>query len=202
DWRAGGVSPPREPSCFPTAAGSLGGLPPASMLPPPRLVRPLLAVTRSDVLELLAELNQPFLEDASNADPRFTRNRIRSELLPLLKTFNPDVVSALARLAEHAGEAHEVIVEQAAALLRQAELPRAGDTVILDAGSLISAPRPVVRAALRLVWEREGWPTGDMDFDAWERAVEVATRGAGGWDFPGGVSARHRGRVVQIGRGL
>ena len=61
------------------------------------------------MLAYLAALNQPFREDASNADPRFTRNRIRHELLPLLKTFNPDVVSALAHLAEHADEAHEII---------------------------------------------------------------------------------------------
>jgi tRNA(Ile)-lysidine synthase len=166
------------------------------------IIRPLLTVTRADVLELLAELKLPFREDATNADPRFTRNRIRAELLPLLKTFNPDVVSALARLAEQANEAHEVVVEQARSLLRKAELPRAGDTVIIDAAALVAAPPLVVRSVLRLVWERDGWPTGDMGFDAWERAVEVATGIAAGCDFPGGISARHRGRVVQIGRGL
>lgn len=166
------------------------------------LLRPLLTVTRADVLELLTELKLPHRTDSSNADPRFTRNRIRAELLPLLKTFNPDVVAALARLAEQAAEAHDVIAEQARALLQRAERPRAGDTVVLDAGELLAAPRLVTRTALRLVWEREGWPTGDMGFDAWERAVEVATRNAGGCDFPGGIAARHRGRVVQLGRGL
>ena len=45
------------------------------------------------MLAYLADLNQPFREDTSNTDPRFTRNRVRSELLPLLKTFNPDVVA-------------------------------------------------------------------------------------------------------------
>jgi tRNA(Ile)-lysidine synthase len=187
DFRAGGVSP--------LSATGLRGL-----TPPARLIRPLLTVTRAGVLTYLGELNQPFREDASNADPRFTRNRIRAELLPLLRTFNPDVVSALARLADQAAEAHAVIAEQAGSLVQRAELPRAGETVILDAAALTAAPRLVVRSALRLVWEREGWPTGDMGFDAWERAVEVATGTAGGCDFPGGIAARHRGRVVQIGR--
>src|SRR5207248_3290525 len=116
------------------------------------ILRPLLTATRAEVLAYLAELNQPFRTDASNADPRFTRNRIRAELLPLLKTFNPDVVSALGRLAEQAAEAHEVIDGQARSLLLTAELPRAGDGVILDADALTAAPRPVVRSALRLVW--------------------------------------------------
>jgi tRNA(Ile)-lysidine synthase len=185
-----------------TGLQGLRGIAAVRRFPFPLLLRPLLTVTRADVLAYLAELNQPFREDASNADPRFTRNRIRAELLPLLKTFNPDVVSALARLAHQATEAHEVIADQAAALLRKAELPRAGNTVILDAAILTAAPRLVIRSTLRLVWEREGWPTGDVGFDGWERAVEVATGTAAGWDFPGGVSMRHRGRVVQVGRGL
>ena len=182
--RAGGVSPP---------VIETGGL-----TPPARLLRPLLTVTRADVLAYLAALGQPFREDASNADPRFTRNRIRHELLPLLKTFNPDVVSALAHLAEHAGEAHEVLTALARELLAKAERPRAGDAIILDAATL-AAPRAVVRAALRLVWERESWPTGEMGFDAWDRAVEVASGTLPACDFHGGVSMRHAGRVVQIG---
>ncbi len=165
------------------------------------VVRPLLAVTRADVLAHLAAINQPFREDASNADPRFTRNRIRHELLPLLRTFNPDVVSALAHLAEHASEAHEVLTAAAADLLAKAERPRAPNAVILDAAALGSS-RPLIRTALRLIWEREGWPLDDMTFDAWERAVAVACRESGAWDFPGGVSMRHAGRVVQIVRKL
>jgi tRNA(Ile)-lysidine synthase len=164
------------------------------------LLRPLLNVTRADVLAHLAAVDQPHREDASNADTRFTRNRIRHELLPLLRTFNPDVVSALGHLAEHAADAHEVVVAAANDLLTRAERPRAGGAVILDAAALLGAPRAVVRAALRLVWARENWPMGEMTFDAWERAVEVAGRAAGAWDFPGGVGMRHAGRVVRIGR--
>jgi tRNA(Ile)-lysidine synthase len=165
-----------------------------------RVVRPLLTVTRAEVLDYLAALNQPYRTDATNADPRFTRIRIRAELLPLLRTFNPDVVDALNRLARQADEAHEVVTGLARDLLARAELPRAADSVILDIGTLRSAPRLVVRTALRLVWEREGWPMGEMDFDHWERAVEVARRDARGCNFPGGVFAHNRGVVVRLGR--
>ncbi|MBA4063726.1 MAG: tRNA lysidine(34) synthetase TilS [Isosphaera sp.] len=163
------------------------------------IVRPLLTVTRADVLAHLAGLGQPFREDASNADPRFTRNRIRHELLPLLRAFNPDVVTALARLAEHAADAHAIILEKAAEVLAAAERPRVGATVVLDAAAL--GPPPVTRAVLRLVWEREGWPADDMGADAWDRACAVARGEVAGWDFPGGVSARRAGRVVQLARG-
>ncbi|MBN9168357.1 MAG: hypothetical protein J0J11_00260 [Microbacterium sp.] len=92
----------------------------------------------------------------------------------------------------------EVLAAAAAELLAKAERPRAVRTIVLDAAPLLSVPRAVLRAALRLVWEREGWPMADMTFAAWERAVEVAARGAPACDFPGGVTMRHAGRVVQI----
>jgi tRNA(Ile)-lysidine synthase len=40
----------------------------------------------------------------------------------------------------------------------------------------------------------------EMGFDAWDRAVEVACREVGACDFPGGVTVRHAGRVVQLTR--
>ena len=112
--------PPRGEGHSPSALGEGAGGRVAAV------IRPLLTVTRAEVLAYLAALNQPFREDATNADPRFTRNRIRHELLPLLRTFNPDVVAALAHLAEHAGDAHEVIEAVAAEVLAKAERPRAG----------------------------------------------------------------------------
>ena len=58
----------------------------------------------------------------------------------------------------------------------------------------------MIRAVLRLVWEREGWPMSEMDVDAWDRAVEVRAARPPACDFPGGITMRHAGRVVQLGR--
>src|SRR5262249_53467631 len=152
-----------------------------------------------EVLAYLEELGQPFRHDASNDDPRFTRNRIRHQLLPLLRDFNPRVEEALGRLAEQAEEAFQAEQEQAAELLHRAERPRAGSLVILDAATLAAAPRRLVRSALRLVWQREGWPMGGLDFADWERLADLAGAGAGAVDLPGGTHARRRGGVLQLG---
>jgi tRNA(Ile)-lysidine synthase len=178
---------------------------PDPVLPPvichlsPALVCPFLAVTRAEILAYLTVLNQPFREDATNIDLRFTRNRIRHELIPLLKSFNPDIVAALSHLAEHACDAHEVIEAVAADALARAERPRAGNTIILDTAAL-SSSRAVIRAVLRFVWDRERWPLSEMGFEAWDRAVDVACGQLSDCDFPGGIAMRHAGRVVQIGR--
>ena len=171
---------------------------PTAAIVGPRIVRPLLTVSRVEVLEYLASLDQPYRTDSSNADPRFTRNRIRAELLPLLRTFNPEVGSMLARLAEQAEDAFEILASSAAVLLAEVELPRAGDVLILDAGKLAAAHPYRVRESVRMLWQREGWSVDRMTFDHWNRLVSVARGELPAADFPGGVCARHAGRVVQI----
>ncbi|HKK00663.1 MAG TPA: tRNA lysidine(34) synthetase TilS, partial [Desulfuromonadales bacterium] len=62
-------------------------------------VRPLLAWPRSRLRSYLEEHDLPHVEDSSNADPLYTRNRLRHEVLPLLRTFNPALDDHLAQLA-------------------------------------------------------------------------------------------------------
>src|SRR5205823_11908216 len=56
------------------------------------LIRPLLDLERSVVLDYLAKIGQDFRDDASNRDEAYTRNRIRHQLLPLLaREYNPHI---------------------------------------------------------------------------------------------------------------
>ncbi len=65
------------------------------------IIRPLLCVRRHELEQYLGEVGQPWREDSSNADPKFTRNRVRHVLMPLLESeFNPRVTESLAELAE------------------------------------------------------------------------------------------------------
>jgi tRNA(Ile)-lysidine synthase len=65
------------------------------------IVRPLLGMRRHELEKYLADLEQLWREDSTNADSRFTRNRVRSLVLPLLeREFNPAVVEGLTELAE------------------------------------------------------------------------------------------------------
>ena len=69
------------------------------------IVRPLLGIRRGELEQYLVDLKQPWREDSSNADSRFTRNRVRGRVLPLLeREFNPAVADGLAELAEIARE--------------------------------------------------------------------------------------------------
>jgi tRNA(Ile)-lysidine synthase len=79
----------------------LVGMWPERQIGPIRIIRPLLGVRRAEVLEYLSAQGLKFREDASNADTRFLRNRIRHELLPLLeRKFNPAIRDVLLNTAE------------------------------------------------------------------------------------------------------
>ena len=65
------------------------------------IVRPLLALRRRELEQYLKELNQPWREDSTNSNTKFTRNRLRQLVLPLLeREFNPAVTENLAELSE------------------------------------------------------------------------------------------------------
>jgi tRNA(Ile)-lysidine synthase len=100
----------------------LGGIAPVLKEPSGRIVRPLLHVARAQVELYLAALGQAWREDSSNASADFTRNRVRAELLPLLQSFNPNIVEQLQRVAEIARDEE---------LYWQAEVERALPTVLL-----------------------------------------------------------------------
>lgn len=70
---------------------------------PPRqqdVIRPLLEITHAEALAYCAEHNITPVEDSSNSDPHFLRNRIRHEVLPLLQELNPGIQHTLLRNAE------------------------------------------------------------------------------------------------------
>lgn len=169
------------------------------LTPGVRLLRPILTLSRADVIAYLRALGQAWREDATNRDPAFTRNRIRHELLPVLRTFSPEIAEALARTAAQAEEVYAGIEQVAGALLQAAERPRVGRIVVLDRPGLESVVPHCLREVLHLVWEREGWPRGGMTLEHWQRAADVVRGLASAWDLPGGIRIVGTGRVVRAG---
>lgn len=94
-----------------TGIRGLGGIPPVRTLGPwVTLVRPMLHIRRVEIEAALREIGQSWREDSSNRDPKYTRNRIRHELLPLLESqYAPGVRESLSRLARLATEVQQDI---------------------------------------------------------------------------------------------
>lgn len=70
-----------------------------------RIIRPLLGISREEIIKYIEDKNLPYRIDSSNFDKNYLRNRIRLELLPMLEqSFNPRIEDSLCRLAEVIGE--------------------------------------------------------------------------------------------------
>ena len=87
--------------------------------------RPLLSVPSAALREWLLAAGHAFVDDPSNSDQRFTRNRIRAQLMPAWDASFPGFRAMLARSASHAAQAQRLLDELAAIDLAQAGMPPA-----------------------------------------------------------------------------
>ena len=78
-----------------TGLKGLGGIAPVNG----NLIRPMLDITRAEVLEFLVEYSIPYVEDSSNSGDDFLRNRLRHHVMPLLKQENPSLPQNLSAMA-------------------------------------------------------------------------------------------------------
>lgn len=156
-----------------TGIAGLAGMPAARRLSEAvTLVRPLLGARRSELLEYLDRIGQPYRQDRSNLDRRFTRNRLRHDLLPhLAEHYNPAVGDALLRLARLAGEIQEVAARRVGQLKPRAVVEGRG--VILLRERLAGEPEYVVRELIKAVWRRQGWPQQAMGLGEWDLLVRM-----------------------------
>lgn len=156
------------------------------------LIRPLLGVRRAELQAYLDALGQPYCHDRSNADPRFTRNRIRHEVMPLLRgQFNSGVTEALLRLGTLAGEVQAVVDDLVEDSFRGGVEVDGPSVVRIELSAIAGRPRYLVREFFMTLWRRQGWPMQSMGRRKWDELSELALSAAptARRVFPGGVTA-------------
>ena len=169
-----------------TGLQGLGGIPPARG----NIVRPLLETSRADIDAYIGRHNIPYVEDESNADPAYTRNRLRLEVLPLLEEIAPGAAGRIAAAAS-------LLREEDEHLQREAE--RAGSTShgldsltrsgVWSSGAVLG--RRMIRSATRQLG-------AELDRRTTENVLRL---GAGGYlDLPGGLCALRKGDALTLRR--
>ena len=103
------------------------------------IIRPLLCVSRQEIEDWLRTQNQPYVTDSTNLEADYIRNKIRLELLPLMRSINPDADGAIADTAAHLEQSYSVYktaIQQAAAdIIRKAD-----DGFLIDIPGLVRLP--------------------------------------------------------------
>lgn len=160
----------------------------AALRPGP--AHPIVGLRRAETHALVAAVGLEPVRDPSNADPRFRRNRVRHEVLPLLDDVGGrDVVPLLTRLADLAADEGDLLDALAAEALSDPT----------DARALAAAPPSLARRAVR------SWLRGHTDAErhppdlaAVDRVVAVARGEAAGTELPGGRRIRRTDQRLRI----
>lgn len=95
------------------------------------VIRPLLCLTRREILEYLAQLKLTYVEDSTNAENSYTRNKIRNQILPLIETINPSFGSTMQTTIQHLNETYEFVQEQMGQL-KQKLMNNTGTATVLS----------------------------------------------------------------------
>ena len=125
------------------------------MLPRQRdIIRPLLGITHAQTVAYCREHNITALEDASNSDPAYTRNRIRHQLLPLLESINPGFRAILLRNAAVIRSDFAYIEAQIDACWSQVIVSEQENALTIQVDALDALPISLQRHLLRRVTAR------------------------------------------------
>lgn len=164
------------------------------------IVRPLLDIWRREILEYLQAAGVAHRDDATNTDPRFVRNRIRHELLPLLeRDYNPNVKGALTHLAEQSHWEYAYLQQAAGRQWKRIAKVRPEAVVEIAIPAFLHQPPALQRQLLRHAIEQVKGDARAFEFRHWmeiqrfflERPVGTLL------DLPGGIQfCRERERVV------
>lgn len=173
------------------------------------VLRPLLGETKEALCALLAELNIPHCEDASNAELIYTRNRLRHTIVPLLEQENPNLTDAVQHLSQLASLDAAFFEAQLTPVLAKVEVELVGPETAAPSVRLslpekevrALAPSLSLRCMLALVHRlREHGVAGQAratTLFAAERALRAPQRPVL-FQLPGGISLRLTGRSLMV----
>jgi tRNA(Ile)-lysidine synthase len=159
-----------------------------------RLVRPLLEVSKRDLVAYLTDQGAAWVEDETNVDLTNPRNRIRHRVLPELERCYPGAARTLARTADVARVDATCLDAEAAALYEV--VVRATPTGLeMDAARLTVAPEAIVRRVL-LTAMRAVCGNREVGLDHIRAVQELLTGSCGGTDVPGARVELRRKKLV------
>lgn len=167
------------------------------------LIRPLLGLRRADTVAYCQAADMVPRADATNDDLRYTRNRVRRELLPLLESYQAGIIPLLARNAEVFAADREVLDAETDRVWPGCLLATDDDTLVLSRPALLTLPLALRRRVLLRAAQAAGNndPAAQVTFDSVARLDRVISDRSGARrvvQLTNGVDAVCHGQVVLL----
>ena len=178
----------------------LSGIPP---LRDNQIIRPLIDIKRSEIMDFIAEKELDYVEDSSNADLQHLRNRIRNRLIPQLKTeYNPRLIGSLNRLASILEAEERWIEDLIRPIFEKVIVFDKQGRIGLDISRLNQQTIAVRRRLIRKAVLRVKGNLRRMTFVHVEAAVKLAQKGpdSGVLDLPDRIRISRQNDVLIMSR--
>lgn len=145
--------------------------------------RPILSLSKKEIVEFCHENSFNFVTDSTNSDVSYPRNRVRQSILPELEAINPQFLAAIARFTEAQREDSLYLDAEAEKYSRE-----------LDCATLSSLPRPIASRAISAAAYRFG---ASPEAKHIETLIRMAESASGSVTLPGSVIAScDNGRII------
>ncbi len=128
-----------------------------------KIIRPLLSISRAEILAFAKEKNIVWREDSSNASDKYLRNKIRHDLVPLLKELNPQFMDAFQKTQTYLQES-AAMVEDASIMVYNQVVTQEEDLMYIDLKQLLRLPN---YQSYLYQWLKE------FGFTAWDDIYEL-----------------------------
>lgn len=167
------------------------------------VVRPLLSVARAETQRFCDARGAKPRRDVTNEDVAIPRNRVRLNVLPALAEINPQVRTALARLAEGAAIELDWIRNETGVALRDASVSESATELLLDRDRLRALHPALLRHVLRAGFAHLAGAGPELGRVHVEGAVDLVHGGSGRTlDLPGDVRLNSSYKELAFSRGI
>ena len=179
-----------------TGLRGLGGIPPAR----DGVIRPLLTTTRRQVENYLAYYGLPHVEDSSNQDDSYSRNRIRHQIMPVLEGLFPNFAARLADNAALLRADEDYLTSLARDQAGQAQ--QSGDCLSIPVQTLLDLPDPVAARTIRVLLGQLNGGNQDCGAVHLHALLDLcrSPRPSARLDLPWGLTARREYGLLVLAR--
>ena len=165
-----------------------------------KVIRPLLNVTRQEIMEYVETNNIPYVTDSTNSDNNYRRNALRNDLFKYIEdNYGVDITGRLNALADLAREDSDCLDQMAEELYGQAVQGETANSVILDTNVLEHRPIALVKRVVRIAISKEKGDLVDVTQNHVDSVIGLLDLTGKKVNLPGGIEAAISYRKLSIG---
>ncbi|MCL5292976.1 MAG: tRNA lysidine(34) synthetase TilS [Actinobacteria bacterium] len=164
-----------------------------------RFIRPLIEVSKEEILAYLGEIGEGFVIDASNEDISFFRNRVRRRLIPEILTDNPAFKEVIRQTIELIGEDEALLEGESEKKAKKFLRVEQEAVAVVSAATLVLLPPAIARRIVRRAIERVKGDLLDIEFRHVKGVLSGLAEGSLRMDLPGDLIAAIEGGDLVVG---